>query len=68
MATPRVTARVRVGMVFLNDYLFFVFIEQLLSRTTALSLLTIPAGQFSSHKSIAEKTQDEEGNNEDEDR
>ena len=56
------------GMVFLNVYLFFCFIEQLLSRATDLSLLTIPAGQLSSHKGIAEKTQNEEGNYEDEDR
>ncbi len=50
-----------------NLHLFFCFIEQLLSRTTDLSLFTMPAGQLSSHKSITEETQEKEGNDENED-
>jgi len=37
------------------------------SRTTGLLLFTIPAGQLSSHKSITEETQEEEGYDETED-
>ena len=45
----------------------FCCIEQLHSRTTGLLLFTIPAGQLSSHKSITEETQEEEGYDETED-
>jgi hypothetical protein len=37
------------------------------SRTTDLPLFTIPAGQLSSHKSIAKETQQEEGDDKNED-
>jgi hypothetical protein len=50
-----------------NVHLFFVFIEQLLSRTTDLPLFAIPAGQLSSHKSIAEETEDKQSHYECED-
>lgn len=45
----------------------FCCIEHLLSRATDLPLFTIPAGQLSSHKSITEETQEEEGYDETED-
>jgi len=40
------------------------FIEQFLSRTPDLPLLTIPAGQSSPHKGISQETQKYEGNDE----